>query len=101
MLSCLTEGPVCLRDALDSDPLSSQPVPGEVLAGLRDKEEMGGIGGVKYRLVYWGPTWFGAVNMYQRDAAVTGGILLHFVAFNLQCTNSTWQELQTRKHKSL
>lgn len=71
--SCLTAGPACLRDALDSDPASSQPVPGGVMAGQRDKEEIGGIGGVKYRLLRWGQTWFGTENTYQRAAAVTEG----------------------------
>lgn len=50
--SRLTVRPVCLRDALDSDLVSSQPVPRGVMAGQRDKEEIGGIGGVKYRLLH-------------------------------------------------
>lgn len=50
--ACLTVGLLYLRNALDCDPGSSQPVLEGVMAGRRDKEEIGGSGGVNYSLLY-------------------------------------------------
>lgn len=83
--------------------MSSQPVPKGVMAGQRDMDEIGGIGEVKQTSVevrHGSALRTRTKEMLLLQRCFTNPVL-YFVAFNLRCTTSSWQELQTRKHKSL